>query len=61
MLNGLARSRHGGYAAGLYRHLVVWLYLRDKVGRRKMFLLDIIAIGVVSVATMFCFTRLNYW
>ncbi len=39
--------------AGLFVGTSLFGYICDKVGRRKMFLLDIIAIGVISVATMF--------
>lgn len=52
------RARRG-YAAGLFIGTSLFGYICDKVGRRKMFLLDIIAIGVISVATMFVSTPLE--
>ncbi|EAA0688775.1 MFS transporter [Salmonella enterica subsp. enterica] len=45
--------------AGLFIGTSLFGYICDKVGRRKMFLLDIIAIGVISVATMFVSTPLE--
>ena len=39
--------------AGLFIGTTLFGYISDKVGRRKMFLIDIVAIGVISVATMF--------
>ena len=42
-----------GTLAGLFVGTSLFGYISDKVGRRKMFLIDIIAIGVISVATMF--------
>ena len=42
-----------GTLAGLFVGTSLFGYISDKVGRRKMFLSDIIAIGVISVATMF--------
>ncbi len=39
--------------AGLFVGTSLFGYISDKVGRRKMFLIDIVAIGVISVATMF--------
>ena len=42
-----------GTLAGLIVGTSLFGYISDKVGRRKMFLIDIIAIGVISVATMF--------
>ncbi|EEG0988484.1 MFS transporter [Salmonella enterica] len=45
--------------AGLFIGTSFFGYICDKVGRRKMFLLDIIAIGVISVATMFVSTPLE--
>ena len=39
-LAGLLLVRHFGYIC-------------DKVGRRKMFLVDIVAIAIISIATMF--------
>ncbi|MRF61923.1 MFS transporter, partial [Citrobacter portucalensis] len=34
-------------------------YICDKVGRRKMFLVDIVAIAVISIATMFVSTPIG--
>lgn len=45
--------------AGLFIGTSLFGYICDKVGRRKMFLLDIIAIGAISVATMFVSTPLE--
>lgn len=42
-----------GTLAGLFVGTSLFGYISDKVGRRKMFLIDIIAIGGISVATMF--------
>ncbi|MGT6216935.1 glutathione-regulated potassium-efflux system protein KefC [Escherichia coli] len=42
-----------GTLAGLFVGTSLFGYISDKVGRRKIFLIDIIAIGVISVATMF--------
>lgn len=39
--------------AGLFIGTSLFGYISDRVGRRKMFLADIIAIGLISVATMF--------
>ena len=39
-----------GTLAGLFVGTSLFGYISDKVGRRKMFLIDIIAIGVISVA-----------
>lgn len=39
--------------AGLFIGTTLFGYISDRVGRRKMFLADIIAIGLISVATMF--------
>ena len=38
---------------GLFVGTSLFGYISDKVGRRKMFLVDIIAIGLISIATMF--------
>ncbi|MDV7023151.1 MFS transporter [Atlantibacter subterranea] len=38
---------------GLFIGTSLFGYISDRVGRRKMFLADIIAIGLISVATMF--------
>lgn len=45
-----------GTLAGLFVGTSLFGYISDKVGRRKMFLIDIIAIGVISLATMFVST-----
>ncbi|HCL5342599.1 TPA: MFS transporter [Salmonella enterica] len=45
--------------AGLFIGTSLFGYICDKVGWRKMFLLDIIAIGAISVATMFVSTPLE--
>ena len=42
-----------GTLAGLFVGTSLFGYISDKVGRRKMFIIDIIAIGVISAATMF--------
>lgn len=42
--------------AGLFIGTSLFGYICDQVGRRKMFLIDILAIGVISVATMFVST-----
>jgi putative MFS transporter len=42
-----------GTLAGLFIGTSLFGYICDRVGRRKMFLIDIIAIGLISVATMF--------
>lgn len=39
--------------AGLFIGTSLFGYICDQVGRRKMFLIDIVAIGAISVATMF--------
>lgn len=39
--------------AGLFIGTSLFGYISDRIGRRKMFLADIIAIGLISVATMF--------
>ncbi|MBB3322488.1 MFS transporter [Atlantibacter sp. RC6] len=39
--------------AGLFIGTSLFGYISDRIGRRKMFLVDIIAIGLISVATMF--------
>ncbi|AFJ48370.1 MFS transporter [Shimwellia blattae] len=39
--------------AGLFIGTSLFGYICDRVGRRKMFLIDIIAIGVISLGTMF--------
>ncbi len=39
---------------GLFIGTSLFGYICDQVGRRKMFLIDIVAIGAISVATMFC-------
>lgn len=44
-----------GTLAGLFVGTSLFGYISDKVGRRKIFLIDIIAIGVISVATDVCF------
>lgn len=38
---------------GLFVGTSLFGYISDRVGRRKMFLVDIIAIGLISIATMF--------
>ena len=50
-----------GTLAGLFVGTSLFGYISDKVGRRKMFLIDIIAIGVISVATMFVSSLSNCW
>ncbi|EPL6455421.1 MULTISPECIES: MFS transporter [Providencia] len=45
--------------AGLFIGTSLFGYICDQVGRRKMFLIDIVAIGVISVATMFVSTPLQ--
>lgn len=45
--------------AGLFIGTTLFGYISDRIGRRKMFLLDIVAIGVISVATMFVSTPLQ--
>lgn len=50
-----------GTLAGLFVGTSLFGYISDKVGRRKMFLIDIIAIGVISVATMFVSSPSNCW
>lgn len=45
---------------GLFLGTSVFGYLTDKIGRQKMFTLDIIAIGVISIATMFVTTPLQH-
>ncbi|MBP6123019.1 MULTISPECIES: MFS transporter [Providencia] len=42
--------------AGLFIGTSLFGYICDQVGRRKMFLIDILAIGIISVATMFVST-----
>lgn len=42
-----------GTFVGLFVGISLFGYIFDKVGRRKMFFIDIIVIGVISVATMF--------
>lgn len=41
---------------GLFLGTSIFGYLTDKIGRKKMFTLDIIAIGVISILTMFVST-----
>lgn len=50
-----------GTLAGLFVGTSLFGYISDKVGRRKIFLIDIIAIGVISVATMFVSSPSNCW
>lgn len=45
--------------AGLFIGTSLFGYICDQVGRRKMFLIDIVAIGAISVATMFVSTPLQ--
>ncbi|MGG4608103.1 MFS transporter [Providencia sp. Me31A] len=45
--------------AGLFIGTSLFGYICDQVGRRKMFLIDIVAIGVISVATMFVSTPME--
>ncbi|MBB1199435.1 MFS transporter [Enterobacteriaceae bacterium 89] len=42
-----------GTLVGLFVGTSLFGYISDKVGRRKMFLIDIVAIGLISLATMF--------
>ena len=42
--------------AGLFIGTTLFGYISDRVGRRKMFLIDIVAIGLISIATMFVST-----
>lgn len=42
-----------GTLVGLFIGTSLFGYISDRVGRRKMFLIDIVAIGLISVATMF--------
>lgn len=42
-----------GTLVGLFIGTTLFGYISDRVGRRKMFLLDIVAIGLISLATMF--------
>lgn len=42
--------------AGLFIGTSLFGYISDRVGRRKMFLIDIVAIGVISAGTMFVST-----
>lgn len=39
--------------AGLFIGTSLFGYISDRVGRRKMFLIDIVAIGIISLGTMF--------
>ncbi|SUW63828.1 Inner membrane metabolite transport protein ygcS [Buttiauxella agrestis] len=45
-----------GTLAGLFIGTSLFGYISDRVGRRKMFLVDIAAIGLISIATMFVST-----
>ncbi|EMG6528352.1 MFS transporter [Providencia rettgeri] len=45
--------------AGLFIGTSLFGYICDQVGRRKMFLIDIVAIGAISVATMFVSTPME--
>ncbi|MGM7489415.1 MFS transporter, partial [Proteus mirabilis] len=45
--------------AGLFIGTSLFGYICDKVGRRKMFLVDIVAIAVISIATMFVSTPIG--
>lgn len=45
--------------AGLFIGTSLFGYICDQIGRRKMFLIDIVAIGAISVATMFVSTPLQ--
>lgn len=45
-----------GTLAGLFIGTSLFGYISDRVGRRKMFLIDIAAIGLISIATMFVST-----
>lgn len=45
-----------GTLVGLFIGTSLFGYISDRVGRRKMFLIDIVAIGLISVATMFVST-----
>lgn len=45
-----------GTLVGLFIGTTLFGYLCDRVGRRKMFLIDIVAIGLISLATMFVST-----
>jgi putative MFS transporter len=45
-----------GTLAGLFIGTSLFGYISDRVGRRKMFLVDIAAIGLISIATMFIST-----
>ncbi|MDQ9125805.1 MFS transporter [Serratia fonticola] len=45
-----------GTLVGLFIGTSLFGYICDRVGRRKMFLIDIVAIGLISVATMFVST-----
>ena len=48
-----------GTLAGLFIGTSLFGYISDRVGRRKMFLIDIVAIGLISVATMFVSTPME--
>lgn len=45
-----------GTLAGLFIGTSLFGYISDRVGRRKIFLVDIAAIGLISIATMFVST-----
>ena len=48
-----------GTLVGLFVGTSLFGYVSDRVGRRKMFLIDIVAIGLISLATMFVSTPME--
>lgn len=44
---------------GIFVGTIVGGYLTDRIGRRKMFIIDIVAIGLFSVLSVFCATPLQ--